>query len=289
MQATCEQAKGSSTNNLTFDTDSYSIGIDNRCTACLSHKIQDFEGALRDTKRSIRGYGGITDDKIKIGTIKWSIIDDQGKKHTFKIPNSFYAPQGGVRLLSPQHWAKHHPSKKGDATSSRTTHDKIILSWNGGKSTCTTPLGPSNVANLNANPGYSKYEAFCDKIEINNEETLCAKTQHNAKTIHSTNSHKIINFDMDSSKLKEAIPENLNETKEIHSSQRELLLLHKKMGHISMTRLQNMAKQQMLPKHISKCVIPRCMACMFGKATRKPWRNKPYKTKTEKIKPSSTG
>ena len=32
-----------------FDTDSCPIGVDNRCSACISHDINDFEGPLVDT------------------------------------------------------------------------------------------------------------------------------------------------------------------------------------------------------------------------------------------------
>ena len=35
-----------------------------------------------------------------------------------------------------------------------------------------------------------------------------------------------------------------------------------------------MAKMGQLPKKLATCDIPKCMACMFGKATKKPWRTK---------------
>lgn len=43
-------------NVLTCDTDSASIGVDNRCTACISHIIDDFEGPLTDSGRVIKGF-----------------------------------------------------------------------------------------------------------------------------------------------------------------------------------------------------------------------------------------
>ena len=39
-----------------FDTDYKPIGIDNRCTACISHDIKDFVGKLHDSDRTIRGF-----------------------------------------------------------------------------------------------------------------------------------------------------------------------------------------------------------------------------------------
>jgi hypothetical protein len=49
----------------------------------------------------------ITETIIKyIGTILWNIIDDDGIIRTITIPNSYYVPTSGVRLLSPQNWSQ---------------------------------------------------------------------------------------------------------------------------------------------------------------------------------------
>ena len=39
------------------------------------------------------------------GILKWTWSDENGKLHTFRIPNSYYDPNGS-RLLSPQHWSQ---------------------------------------------------------------------------------------------------------------------------------------------------------------------------------------
>ena len=54
----------------------------------------------------------------------------------------------------------------------------------------------------------------------------------------------------------------------------ELLRCHYDMGHISFAKLQHMAKQRVLPHHLSKCAIPVCSVCQYAKATRRPWRAK---------------
>ena len=73
-------------NQVAFDTDSSALGIDNRCSACISHKIGDFIGPLTDVKRSIKGFGGAVTFPIKQGTLKWTWCDNEGARHTFKIP-----------------------------------------------------------------------------------------------------------------------------------------------------------------------------------------------------------
>ena len=146
---------------IKMDTDSDPIGIDNRCSACISHKIEDFIGNPIESKRVIKGFGGAQVRNIMVGTIRWNWLDDNGMNHTFDIPNSYYVPQGSVRLLSPQHWAqatmKH--KKKSTRPSSRTYHDRIVLEWNNGENMLTVPLGKSNnVATFEMAPGYKKFE-----------------------------------------------------------------------------------------------------------------------------------
>ena len=83
-----------------FDSDSRLVGVDNRCSGCITHVRSDITGDLKMSNRVIKGYGGVRQFAVWTGTIKWSWEDDQGMEHTFHIP------EGKVRLLSPQHWAQ---------------------------------------------------------------------------------------------------------------------------------------------------------------------------------------
>ena len=92
-----------------FDTDSYQIGIDNRCSACISHVRSDFVGELKKVNRTIKGFGGTSEYKVYQGTLKWSWCEDNEKVHEFLIPQSYYIKGGKSNLLSPQqHWAKYY-------------------------------------------------------------------------------------------------------------------------------------------------------------------------------------
>jgi hypothetical protein len=42
-----------------------------------------------------------------------------------------------------------------------------------------------------------------------------------------------------------------------------------------MRKLQEMAKQGIIPRRLAKCRIPTCSACLYSKATKRPWRGKP--------------
>ena len=91
---------------IRFDTDAKPIGVDNRCSACISPYIEDFIGPLEDTTKTIKGFAGARMDNPKMGTLRWHWADDSGKRHTFEIPKSYYVPSCELRLLSPQHWAQ---------------------------------------------------------------------------------------------------------------------------------------------------------------------------------------
>ena len=115
-----------------FDTDSGSIGIDNRCSACISHLIEDFEpGLLKPCNRVVKGFGGSRTTNIKTGTIVWSWEDDAGVVTKFRIPNSYYVPEGKVRLLSPQHWAQTQATSRHKRAnySERTDGNSCVLRW----------------------------------------------------------------------------------------------------------------------------------------------------------------
>ena len=60
MAAVSMQVEGDDSfeHQMTFDTYSSPIGVDNRYTGCISHRIHDFEGPLIDTGRQIKGFGG---------------------------------------------------------------------------------------------------------------------------------------------------------------------------------------------------------------------------------------
>ncbi|KAI2509498.1 hypothetical protein MHU86_4875 [Fragilaria crotonensis] len=55
----------------------------------------------------------------------------------------------------------------------------------------------------------------------------------------------------------------------------EFLRWHHKLNHMSAAKMQSMAKRGLLPKKLAKCQVPTCTSCLYGKATRRPWRTKP--------------
>jgi hypothetical protein len=55
---------------------------------------------------------------------------------------------------------------------------------------------------------------------------------------------------------------------------------HTKLGHLNKTRMGQLATNVMIPKYLAKLEPPFCSACIYGKATKTPWRTKSQPNKT---------
>jgi hypothetical protein len=110
------------------------VGVDNRCSGCILHVKSDFVGDLKTCNRTLKGFGGTKMYRVKMGTLKWSWEDNNGRSHTFLIPDSYYVPDGKVRLLSPQQWAQSQSkNRRLRATcGERTDGNKCVLFWDNG-------------------------------------------------------------------------------------------------------------------------------------------------------------
>jgi hypothetical protein len=272
FQAVAMSATGQAVmNNPVFDTDSGMVGIDNRCSACISNKIEDFIDIPIDSNRVIKGFGGARTSNVKTGTILWKWEDDNGMVHEQKIPKSYYVPHGGVRLLSPQHWMQVTMSKQEKMTHSSsclTFHDHVILKWK--KFALTVPLdSESNVASFNLAPGYSRFQAFCAEAGTEDQMEHISPVCMEARPF----GPEPIRFSEEEAPflLKEPLKEDFNldgpsafqdeeESDEIDDQatgdSAELLRFHQKYAHISMKKLQALATRGILPRKLAKCPVP---------------------------------
>ena len=323
-----------------FDTDSGDIGVDNRCTACISHELTDFEpGSLKSTDRVVKGFAGSVTANIKTGTLLWSWENDDGVVTTFRIPNSYYVASGKVRLLSPQHWAQTQGKSKSERTMYRehTDGNQCVLTWDQGNSRRTIPLSRgTNVAAFTLAPGYSDFQAFCIEVDIlassndpihafpsgmvsddeDNESVLPAlsrpatgtqgglpqteQTIYKQQNAFHDNAFNRVDFTFNGTSMSTSEGENtlsttsttnviIDEEDRQPSDMAEMLMIHHQYGHISMKKIQEMAKQGIIPKKFSKCRIPTCSSCMYAKATKRPWRGKQSKQGKNEVIPQRPG
>jgi len=112
-----------------FNSDSFSIGMDNHASRCMANAPHLFEDLhLINNVGEVNGIGEGLAIKGK-GTFVFSLEDDNGKIHTIKIPNSLYLPGLKQCHLSPQHWVQ----EAGDGqTWMGNFEQECVLNWHGG-------------------------------------------------------------------------------------------------------------------------------------------------------------
>ena len=130
---------------LSFDSDSFRIGIDNHVSFCMADSPHLFEDLrLINKGKQVDGIGAGLENE-GTGTFVMRISNDDGKTREIKIPNSLYLPKLRQCLLLPQHWVQEAKAKRGNKgkTWMENYWDKCILLWDGGKFERSIPHDPS--------------------------------------------------------------------------------------------------------------------------------------------------
>ena len=309
METSTESYEGVRKEGLPFDTDSVLLRVDNCATASMSPHKGDFIGILKPVRKRIKGIGG-TVSGIMMGTVKWRIEDDNGMTHEIIIPESFYVPNAPSRLLSPQHWAQqakdNHPKRYG--TWCATYDDTIILEWHQRQYKRTIKLDKkgTNTAWIYTAPGFNRHHAFCTEIDIDDDEYE-PDLAYDANTItddegdqlesegdnESTTSDSpmdrqdplFTDFNMDGPKDAPSPTVIIDEEDTMtQDASATFLRWHHRLGHISPKKIRLLAKLGLLPTTLDNCRVPLCTSCLFGKATRRPWRGKTSKNQVTKAK-----
>lgn len=290
-----------------WDTDSNEVYIDNCATASITNDPRDCLIPPQRIQRRIKGIAGVFETDVYTTTIKWDLEDDDGVTETHIIPNSYYIPTAPNRLFSPQHWAQHQ--KKTSMYDKRarcaTYNDAIVLEWDGRRKKKTIPLDirGSNVGIMRTSPGFQAYSAFCQEVgrsptqedtdpvtfQMNWCETPVQDEQdepvieltdlddeHSERYFPLKDKPLKTGFDLNGPEVSGTAPDQEDpSTKQPDSGpSAELLQTHYRYGHAPMSKLQQMARQGILPSRLANCDIPLCTGCLYGKASRKPWRTK---------------
>jgi hypothetical protein len=157
---------------LTFNSDSFRIGVDNHASFCMAncpHLFEDLK--LIDQGKQVNGIGAGLEIK-GTGTFVMRIEDNDGGTHTIKIPNSLYLPALRQCLLSPQHWAQEAKAMGniGEWEANRTWMenywDKCVLLWRGGRFRRSIPHSPTtNTPSFHTAAASKTYRAFAATFE----------------------------------------------------------------------------------------------------------------------------
>ena len=294
---------------VSFDTDSLDFGVDNRCSGCISNVRDHFVGDLVKTNKVIKGYGGSRIHNVWEGTMRLPITDDNGAVEYFLIPHSYFVPDGDARLLSPQHWAKYMKASQrppAGVAPEQTFHDRVVLTWNKGKSVKTIPLDQANVATFTLAPGYTRYSLYCKEAQIDIDKddlqpeiiadsaALIEDEEEDEETDpeYQVNAPKVTSFNLDGPTTPSHNTPHIiedEEDRQVNNISAEFLKYHHKFNHCSPRRMQLLARSGVIPRRLAKCPVPVCSACLYGKATRRPWRTKPSNDPSDGYTPTTPG
>ena len=289
----------------TFDSDSFKILVDNGASRCMTNNRRHFIGTPRIVSKQVRGLGK---GEIKLeGTVRWNWLDDSGKSHQIDIPNTLFCPTLPFCLLSPQHLARevndHHPVPNG--TWLATYSDHMILFWAQQQAQRTIPLttSTSGVGFLWSAPGFSRSNKFLSMAatalpnapicfparlkqasfpDPDDEEWLDdgiwatpgdAVTYRDEPFPFEFAADSLLPPGGDAAAVN-SVPYATYSDGELANPQHELLRLHHKLAHLPFSQLQAMVRNHITPIRLAKCAVPKCSACLFGKATKRAWRDK---------------
>ena len=187
----------------------------------------------------------------------------------------------------------------------------------------------TNVSTFHLAPGYTKYHAFCAEADLDDEDDYNDPMCHVAEITDDEDSddddrsitddqeppvlqpQRLVNqspqrhnrqlpstpmtFDLDLNERllqEESEPTTIQDDEEDRQPSNvaaEFLKYHIKFGHCSPKKIQVMARQGLLPKRLATCDIPICSACQYGKATKRPWRQKTVRNRETGRQPTAPG
>jgi len=94
----------------------------------------------------------------------------------------------------------------------------------------------------------------------------------------------VTNFDLQPESKQETVPVVTDDEEEhFDNVKAEFLRWHHRLGHLSPERIQKIAEIGLLPRRLAKCEVPLCTSCLYGKATRRPWRTKASEQASNRI------
>jgi len=113
-------------------------------------------------------------------------------------------------------------------------------------------------------------------IQVDQELALRKLAKEQQESVLKTNdiNPKQLSFGFKGPRQAERFAQELQEDP-LSKLEAEFLHYHQCFGHVSPKCIQEMVHQGILPVRLATCPILVCTACLYGKATKKPWCSKP--------------
>ena len=140
-------------------------------------------------------------------------------------------------------------------------------------------------ATLYSSPGFERFHTFCAEADLTqdgiDEPITClectsileddvddeTEISYDINLSFPLTLHDPKNVTHFSNGVEHAITSRIHIQNKVESHSLELLQYHTKYGHLPFSRLQQMAKDNIIPFHMQHAPIPACAACLYGRAT----------------------
>jgi hypothetical protein len=83
----------------------------------------------------------------------------------------------------------------------------------------------------------------------------------------------LLPFDLDHDEKETNLSNNDDATSSLDATD-ELMQWHLRLGHLPFANIILMAARKEIPSRLDNCRIPKCQSCLYGQATKRPWRTK---------------
>jgi hypothetical protein len=280
------QAVPTATHDHLLGSNVHSIAIDNCSTHHVTPEKSDFVvGSFVPGLSAAVGLGGDT-SIAGTGTVHWEIIDDDGVPHLFCLHDVSYVPTCPYRLISIDQLSKHFDDYDTQGTIISSGGGVSNFIWDHGKfsrqithqASPAIPIVQSRVRweNLEKcfaeqvaiSPTHPDQRAFISTLTSSSEGATamqesfvdyCSLVSEGESEPADTRSHL-------SARPKPSI---------LSPAQQTLKHWHERLGHELYSNVRQMSTDGVipaLPADSMTCLLPVCVACLHGKATRTPWR-----------------
>ena len=151
---------------LSWDSDSFVIGIDQHTSAPISNDKRHFI-ELQESHAKVVGVDGVPRGiAAGKGKLIWFVENDEGVIHKWVIPNAYYIPGCPKCLLPPQFFAKYGNTNK-EKTQCLQLWNRTVLKWGSeGQYTKTIWLGRGtavpDMMSAPSNHSYTQYSNYVD-------------------------------------------------------------------------------------------------------------------------------
>jgi Reverse transcriptase (RNA-dependent DNA polymerase) len=268
-----------------LNTDSSWLGIDTFSTYCMTNDMNDFDGKPTAIHKTATGVLGSSKKAIisYYGPGTFYIMDDAGEICPIQMTELYFCDTVPYRLISPHHldtmWRQY---KQGEFTST-TNNNGTLLTWVdkfGSKHTKTIKhTNKSHVPLCYAAPDYQGYKNFLQSYQDTDDAQMCsciAECNQNqdqdfiCTIINDSKSSDYENFEQIDVPVNDSTEDSEDDNRIIS----EKLQCHYQLGHLPFNVINKLATTGQLPKRLTKVRDPKCASCMYGLATRRPWRTK---------------